>query len=374
VTYWDHGTDTWALLYDSTTGEKAATPQGSGQPWVQKTNSGEWRVASFAISDARLANNLAGGSDFRLDSRGDGDEWVHLVDVIKGGAPTPTPTPIVYDMAVNAGGSTAYTDAEGVVWRRDQTYAAGGWGYTGGSVYLTTASIGNTDDDTLYQSQRYNMSSYLFDVPPGVYRVDLRFAETFYYAANSRVFHVNIEGQRVLTDLDVLVAAGGVNTAIDYAFDVAVGDGQLAVTFANKRQVATIGALRVRQIGALSATPTLTPSATRTPTTTPTATPTATLTAEPTATATPTTTATVTDTATPSATVTYTTTATHTASATHTTSPTATETATGLPTLTPTATITPQMGKTATPTPSPTETPTATPSPIIIWLPIVGVW
>ncbi len=380
VTYWDHGTDTWALLYDSQTGEQAATPQGGSQPFVQKTNSNTWRVASFVVTDARLANSLAGGSDFRIDSRGDGDEWVHVVNVVKGGPATPTPTPVAYGQAVNAGASVAYTDSTAVIWARDKPYVAGSWGNTGGNVSITSAAIGNTDDDVLYQSERGNMPSYLFDVPPGIYRVDLRFAETYFGVPNDRVFHVDIEGQRVLTDLDVLVAAGGVNTAIDYAFDVAVSDGQLAVTFTNKRRVAIINALRVRQIGQLSATPTPTasasatatlsptPSATPTLSPTPSATPTVTLT--PTATWTATTTATptltVTKTATPSATASATPTAT--AADTATATPTASQTPTEEPSPTATVTITPQIGKTATPTA------TATRSPTICWLPIVGIW
>ena len=54
------------------------------------------------MNDARFADGLAEGIDFKLDSRdengaNDGDEWIHLVDVrVTGGAvatPTPTPTP-----------------------------------------------------------------------------------------------------------------------------------------------------------------------------------------------------------------------------------------------------------------------------------------
>ena len=51
---------------------------------VTKTDSGEWRTASFMLQDAALADRLPGGkghpgSDLRIDSLGDGDEIVHLV-------------------------------------------------------------------------------------------------------------------------------------------------------------------------------------------------------------------------------------------------------------------------------------------------------
>ncbi|MDH7486927.1 MAG: SdrD B-like domain-containing protein [Anaerolineae bacterium] len=98
VTYLDRGLDTWSLHYDAADGsEKTATPRGSANPWVQKTNTNTWKKAVFIIPDAGFADGLAGGSDFRLDCRNDGDEWVHFVDLVKGlsqpGTPVPTRTP-----------------------------------------------------------------------------------------------------------------------------------------------------------------------------------------------------------------------------------------------------------------------------------------
>ena len=95
VTYADMGNDRWALKYDGPSGEQTAIPEGSGNPWVQKTGSNTWKTATFRINDARFANGLSGGSDFRIDSLGDGNEWVHLVDVARQGGPIPpTSTPV----------------------------------------------------------------------------------------------------------------------------------------------------------------------------------------------------------------------------------------------------------------------------------------
>lgn len=98
VTYWDNATDTWSLYYDSTTGEKAAVPQGSSNPYVQKTGSDTYRKAVFVIDDAQLAEEIRGRADFYIDSNDDGNEWIHLVDLTNGDwtpvweVPTPTPT------------------------------------------------------------------------------------------------------------------------------------------------------------------------------------------------------------------------------------------------------------------------------------------
>ena len=85
VIYYDYGSDTWSLRYDAASGEREAIPDGSTNPWVQKTNSRTWKTATFTITDGRFRNYMAGGHDFRIDCRNDGDEWIHFVDVRKGG-------------------------------------------------------------------------------------------------------------------------------------------------------------------------------------------------------------------------------------------------------------------------------------------------
>ncbi len=102
VTYADMGSDRFKLEYDSTTGLRAATVSGSGLDYVQKTNSNTWKTVTFLASNARMANGLTGGADFRLNSSGDGDEHIHLVMLNKDAAgfagppvtftPSPTPT------------------------------------------------------------------------------------------------------------------------------------------------------------------------------------------------------------------------------------------------------------------------------------------
>jgi hypothetical protein len=97
VTYADIFSDTWSLEYEAIGGVlKAARPQGSGNPWVQKTDSGTYKTATFLIDDARLGNGLEGGADLRINSNGDGDDWVHFVELKLLSTqlePTPTATP-----------------------------------------------------------------------------------------------------------------------------------------------------------------------------------------------------------------------------------------------------------------------------------------
>lgn len=125
VTYLDKGSDQWLLVYDSVQGPKAA-PLYSINDWtirrglavdsvlvdegkvpspvdyVQKTNTGKWKVAVFVINDGNFNNLLTGASDLYIDTRSrtgvrDGDEYIHRLDVRKvqeivEATPTPTPT------------------------------------------------------------------------------------------------------------------------------------------------------------------------------------------------------------------------------------------------------------------------------------------
>ena len=78
VIYLDAGRDAWELLYD------AASDPAKSAGVVTKTNSNQWREAVFTLPDARFSNQHA-GYDFRIRSRGDGDEHVSFVEVVKGG-------------------------------------------------------------------------------------------------------------------------------------------------------------------------------------------------------------------------------------------------------------------------------------------------
>lgn len=192
-----------------------------------------------------------------------------------------------YEMRVNAGSSSAYTDAQGRLWLADQQYVEGNWGYGAGAGWSTGDPIAGTEDDPLYQTVHWGYGSwgYKFDVPNGDYSVELRFVEPYFTEAGKRVFDVQLEGETVLADLDVYTVVGH-DVAYDRTFDVTVTDGQLNVDFVSKVDNADIGAIQVVVSGGPTPTPTATPEGTHTPT--PTATSTHTPTATPTPTHTPT--------------------------------------------------------------------------------------
>ena len=103
VTYFDAGTDSWELQYDAT----SSAYKSAGI--VSKTSSNTWKKKTFVLNDAAFSNRQDGDSDFRLNSRDDGDEVIHMVVVEREPDiewPTMTPT-----ATATAGGSTSTSTA-----------------------------------------------------------------------------------------------------------------------------------------------------------------------------------------------------------------------------------------------------------------------
>ena len=159
-------------------------------------------------------------------------------------APSPTATAPAYVRRFNSGGPF-YTDSHGVEWASDQSYVPGGAGYERGFAFLAPSIPDSLSDGTLYESERWGMTAYRFDVPNGNYAVTLKFAENYYSLPGQRLFDVQIEGRTVLSNLDIFSAAGGQGRAYDRIFATTVRDGQLSVTFTPRRSAAKVEAIAV---------------------------------------------------------------------------------------------------------------------------------
>ncbi len=163
--------------------------------------------------------------------------------------------------AVNAGGDE-YTASDGTVYQADTNF-------DGGSTYSTTEAIDGTQDDELYQTERYGGApgsaplSYDVPVDNGEYEVTLHFAEIFQGVAdsdspdstgpedgtneNDRLFNVSIEGEQVLTDYDIFAEVGPL-TATQESFTTEVTDGELNLDFAATYDNAKVSAIEVTAV------------------------------------------------------------------------------------------------------------------------------
>src|SRR6185295_17097618 len=125
---------------------------------------------------------------------------------------------------IDAAGSKAYTDANGVVWQADKYYS-------GGLLSLGLFPIAGTTDDTFYATRRFGKSfSYAIPVPAtGQYTLNLLFADAS-YGPGGRLMNVSAEGQQILKNFDI-VGEAGKGVALVKSFPVTISDGALNLTF-----------------------------------------------------------------------------------------------------------------------------------------------
>jgi cell division septation protein DedD len=269
IKYIDLGTDTLSLEYMDYSGRLRTRT-------IRKQDSRRWVTTTVQLYDAYLNGGLPGGTDLRISAdpdRGGHDEIIHMI-MIKGHAggdptptpvppPTPTPTPTPFYEVRVAAGNRAVRDRGGALWSADQPYTPGWWGYVGGAVYTTSVPV-LADTPALFTTERFwrEPGGYRFDVPNGVYQVDLAFAETLRTTPGQRVFDVLIEGTTVLRHFDI-AAEVGVNRPVERSVLVSVSDGQLTIDFIPIADTAKVNALRVVAMPSPAMTATPTPTATR---------------------------------------------------------------------------------------------------------------
>jgi len=162
-------------------------------------------------------------------------------DVIVNMSVSSTP---LYSQRVNCGSSTSYTDVNQNSWDADQPYSSNSWGYIGGNVYATAHPIDNTNDDQLFQTERWGLGGYQFDVANGEYEVTLLFAEIYLSSPGTRVFSVEIEGVVVLVDYDIFAEVGH-DFAVSKTYVVTVTDNQLNINFVSSIEDPKISAIQV---------------------------------------------------------------------------------------------------------------------------------
>ncbi|MGZ0709598.1 Kelch repeat-containing protein [Coraliomargarita sp. W4R53] len=153
--------------------------------------------------------------------------------------------------AINAGGD-AYTSSNGVVYAADQHFTP-----TPGLTYSSLHPIAGTEDDPLYQSERWQgsinpnvpavVTDFAYNIPlvPGDYRLILMFAENYVTEVEKRFIDVNIEGQNALNRFDILFESNGFGVAIDKQYDFTLNDSTLNIDFIKNLENPKVNALRV---------------------------------------------------------------------------------------------------------------------------------
>ncbi len=152
-------------------------------------------------------------------------------------APTAAGLPI----RINAGATAPYTDSNGNVWLPDQGFADGDTIDRGSDMQNA-----NTQDQAIYRTERYGMSSFSYKIPNGKYVVRLHFAETYedITGEGQRVFSFNVAGHE-FKDFDVWAKAGGAKRAYVETVNVDITDGKLDITFTTNIQSPEINGIEI---------------------------------------------------------------------------------------------------------------------------------
>lgn len=159
-----------------------------------------------------------------------------------------------------------------MIWLPEKEYTLGSWGYIGGERYVKKTRHGfqpasevdilGTEDDPVFQTQRIGLEAFKLDVPDGIYAVYCYWAELdsdrkrevlAYNLGNDviqkkigkRIFDLSINGEKVLTDLN-LTEEFGAERAVIRKFVVEVSNGKgISLNFNAKEGETVLNALRV---------------------------------------------------------------------------------------------------------------------------------
>jgi len=131
-----------------------------------------------------------------------------------------------FAVAVNSGGSAANQFLA-------DTNFTGGTQAAPVSTTIDTTGVIAPAPQAVYQTERYGNFTYTFtNLTPGVtHKVRLHFAETYWTSVGQRRFNVFINGTQVLTNFDIITAAGAANKATVQEFNITPGAGQIAIQY-----------------------------------------------------------------------------------------------------------------------------------------------
>lgn len=140
---------------------------------------------------------------------------------------------------INAGGPAVTID--GIAYRADAPYEPGGFGHIGGLVAFGPGQPADAPN----ASCRYENFAYRFDCANGDYEVTLSFAEHWFDQPGQRIFSVLLNGQPVLTDLD-LAKESGLGKPFRKTFCVTAAEGRIDLTTTSTVNFALINAIEIR--------------------------------------------------------------------------------------------------------------------------------
>ena len=117
--------------------------------------------------------------------------------------------------AINCGGED-YTDSNGITYEKDNYYNGGT-----PSDHGLSFTIKNTDDEILYQTERWSSETLTYSIPlkpniNGKYVLILKFSEVYFNLKGEKVFNVALGKETILKNLDIYAKVGKAEAYDEY--------------------------------------------------------------------------------------------------------------------------------------------------------------
>lgn len=139
-------------------------------------------------------------------------------------------TSFTFPLKINCGGPAALDYLPEQSWTLTSDY-----GSIDGGNSTFTFDINNTEEDEIYQSEKWGMTTYRIRLQNGVYNIRLMFAENYHNQAGKRVFDVWVENIRVLQNFDIYALVGKSTAYFNDINNVQINDGYLDIYFVTHR-------------------------------------------------------------------------------------------------------------------------------------------
>jgi lysophospholipase L1-like esterase len=189
---------------------------------------GETRQAeNQSYNTGVYVNGACGGSN---------SEWLHCNGAIRFGTVSSSgDLPLV--VAINAGSSSTVT-YQGVQYQGDR-YSSGG------RTNSTSDPIAGTDEDALFQTERYGTYAYQVPVTEAMYSINLHFVELYWEGVGERSFSITVEGTPVLSNIDLYSQVGHDTAFSTSVNDIFVSDGKLTIQLDTQVDNATLSGFAI---------------------------------------------------------------------------------------------------------------------------------
>jgi hypothetical protein len=239
-----------AELYSVNTADSEA---GYFSKWMGGNNQPRHGLLQVNIVDDQLTGQFIGSTSTESSFADSFSITAITPSPTNTGSSQPTASPITSFAPIRLTEGTTYTDSSNHQWIHD-TIA------DGGEIYTTNQTISNTTTQNLYQSERFGKDiNYGFNVPNGTYQIKIKLAEIYFTQAGERIFNLNLNGNNVLVNYDIL-SENTPFTAIDKTFNITVTDQKINLDFSTVKDNAKLSAIEILQTSQATPEPTVQPT------------------------------------------------------------------------------------------------------------------